>query len=169
MKRKDPKIIKQFKQARYWMTIDHVHQLVKNPKLTLHKEMLDQLLLSLALDGSAEMRNAILDLFVQRGPETLSLVEKVLDESVEPDAAGRAYMIYTQFQKEKGMEMYIKQMKSRFAPVRAVTFQALRQYASPDLLDQVKTAMTNERSDYPRAEAARAFVQIGLRKATSSK
>jgi HEAT repeat protein len=165
MKRKDPKIIKQFKQARYWMTIKHVHQLVENPKLKLHQEMLDKLLLSLALDGFPEMRDAILNLFIKRGPATLALVEKVLDESVESEAAGRAYTIYTQFQKEKGMDMYIKQMKSRFAPVRAVTFQALRQYASPDLLEQVKTAMTNERSDYPRAEAARAFVQISLRKA----
>ena len=167
MKKKDPKIIRQFKQARYWMTPDHVKTLVNHPKLKLHKDMLNQLLVSLALNGSVEIRTLILDLFAQRGPETLPLIEELFKESVEPELSAETFKIYRQFQKEKGMEMYMKQIKNRYAPVRAVAFQALRRYAQADVLEQVKTAMTNERSDYPRAEAARAFVQIGLRKPAS--
>ena len=132
-------------------------------ELTQFKAIGETFLQSMALQRREEISKTALDILATRGSAAISDLEVIFAQSTEIKTKVRALSLLADLRKESGLDLYLKALKDRDEEVRVITFDALRRFGPKSSLDDVLTAMQNERRPQPRAEAARAYIAISQR------
>jgi HEAT repeat protein len=149
---------RQFKSAAQWLEPQHLKGLAKDEKVSTEFYRV------MTLQGSEELSFTSMDIFESRGESAKEDLIHIFKESSEAKLTARALSLLTDIVKEAGLDFYRKGLSSRDPEVRAVAFNAMRRFAPKSSLEEVRTAMENERKPHPRAEAARAYIAVSQRK-----
>ena len=151
------KLKRSLKRAASWLSPEALHKIAK------YKAVGVTFLQSMALQRNEEISQAALDILEERGADATRDLQAIFEQSAEIKSKVRSLSLLADHLKEKGVELYLKALKDRDEEVRVVGFTSLRRFGAKGTLDDVLTAMQNERRPQPRAEAARAYIAISKR------